>query len=564
MEDRNEIFYYIKKSFDLKNQKLYKEAIELLYKVLSDDIDRATTLEVLSQIGDLHFILKNYERAIEEYEHVLELDSTHEHSKDSLYDIYFAINKYDKALSIIEEKCVNSKNPLDFVKYFSVLLKLKKTDLILQKYNELSDELKSNPEIMYIISLLSADDNKKKDFLEKIIKAEPTFIEAIFDLALIYYNQDNDKKAEELFNNVLKLKKDSLSYYYKALIQIKRKEFFPAIDSLHGAIRSSKGRIPEFYFELAKTYMDINWFDEAITTIKNSITLYIKNGIDKNAIDRSYLFLAWAFEKQNDYDNALFNLSLIDLNSIYNTEAEILRALIMYKKGSIVEAKNKFEQLYEKKEEAREDLTLISTLGSIYRDLKLNNKAKEFYEKHLEKYPDSIHTVCEYVDLLIDIEEYDRAEEFINKYNSYGKIVSFLNSKARIAYRKKDYKAALNSLDELLMYDKNNAEGYYFKGLILNQKGDYLNALKYTKTALELNPTPAKYYAQAAYSNMYLENYSEAILYIKEAIEIEPYNLNYKKLAAEISQKAGKPSEAEFWNSIVNRTENIIKENKRF
>ena len=137
-------------------------------------------------------------------------------------------------------------------------------------------------------------------------------------------------------------KRESLE---NALIQIEKKEYFPAIDNLHSAIKISKGKIPEFYFELAKAYMDVNWFDEAVTTIKNSITLYIKNGIDKDAIDRSYLLLAWAFEKQNDFDNALFNVSLIDNKSKFYSEAEILRALVVYKKGNIVDAKNQFENI---------------------------------------------------------------------------------------------------------------------------------------------------------------------------------------------------------------------------
>jgi len=37
MENTESSIYYIKKSFELKNLKLYKEAIEMLYKALSCD-----------------------------------------------------------------------------------------------------------------------------------------------------------------------------------------------------------------------------------------------------------------------------------------------------------------------------------------------------------------------------------------------------------------------------------------------------------------------------------------------------------------------------------------------
>ena len=119
-------------------------------------------------------------------------------------------------------------------------------------------------------------------------------------------------------------------------------------------------------------------------------------------------------------------------------------------------------------------------------------------------------------------------------------------------------------MDKLIESDKNNAESYYFKGLILNKKEEYKKALSLITTALELNPQPAKYYFQAAVSNFGLGFYNDAMLYIKEAVEIEPNDLNYKKFAADIAEKSGNIHESEFWNSIVRGSETIIKNNKRF
>ncbi len=558
----NDYIKYIKQSFELKSQKLYKEAIEALYKVLSDDVDEKTTVEVISSIADLHFLLKNYERAIEQYEKVLDIDPSHEHSQNKLYEIYFLLKDYNKALSLIQKICDNSTKPLDFVKYFSVLLKLNRADDILKIYYSLNDELKGDADILYIISLL--DEKNKKDILKRVVELSPTFCEAKFDLALIYFNEDEFDKSEKLIDEILKIKKDPMSYYYKALMQTKRKEFFAAIDNFHLAIKLSKGKFQEFYMELAKAYMDVNWFNEAIATLKKSITLCIEQNEPKAAIDKRYLLLAWVFEKQKDYDNALFNLTLIDPVSKYKIQSDILKAVIDYKKGNIVQAKEKLENIYNNNPKFRDDLTLLDTLGAIYKQLKLDKMAAEFYEMHLKNYPDSIHTVSEYVDLLIDNQNYDKAQELIEKYSKYGEVVSFLNSSARICYRKKDLDGALLALDKLIDYDKNNAEGYYFKGLVLNKKGEYKKALSSVISALELNPQPAKYYAQAALSNYELGFYNDAMLYIKEAVEIEPNDLNYKKLAADIAQKSGNIHESEFWNSIVKGSESIIKNNKRF
>ena len=46
---------YIKQAFELKESQLYKPAIEMLYKALEIENDN---VEILSQIGELYFLLK--------------------------------------------------------------------------------------------------------------------------------------------------------------------------------------------------------------------------------------------------------------------------------------------------------------------------------------------------------------------------------------------------------------------------------------------------------------------------------------------------------------------------
>ena len=174
---------------------------------------------------------------------------------------------------------------------------------------------------------------------------------------------------------------------------------------------------------------------------------------------------------------------------------------------------NEFLNAYQLKDD---DVNLVTTLAMLLEESGDKNHAMEFYEKHLEHYPDSIHTVSEYVDLLIDNEMYEKAEELIEKYSSYGEIASFLNSKARIFYRKKEYDSAINSLDKLIESDKNNAESYYFKGLILNKKEEYKKALSLITTALELNPQPAKYYFQEGKYDIAIEFLLDIVQSIKD------------------------------------------------
>ena len=61
----------------------------MLYKALSCDDIGNKNIEIIAQIGDLYILLKNYERAIEQYEKVLDKDNSHVHSLHQLCEIYF-------------------------------------------------------------------------------------------------------------------------------------------------------------------------------------------------------------------------------------------------------------------------------------------------------------------------------------------------------------------------------------------------------------------------------------------------------------------------------------------
>ena len=61
---------YIKQAFELKEQKYYKPAIEMLYKALEVENDN---IEILYQIGELYFLINNYTRALQYLEKVLSI-----------------------------------------------------------------------------------------------------------------------------------------------------------------------------------------------------------------------------------------------------------------------------------------------------------------------------------------------------------------------------------------------------------------------------------------------------------------------------------------------------------
>ncbi len=559
MENTESSIYYIRKSFELKNLKLYKEAVEMLYKALSCDDIGDKNIEIIAQIGDLYFLLKNYDRAIEQYEKVLDKENSHIHSLYQLCEIHFILQNYTKALEIAKDLCKKSQSVENFINYFKVLFKLNLFDEIKELYKNLDENASSNEEIMYIVSKTEPDN--RYELLEKIIQINPNNINAKLDLGILCFKKDDFDYAKELFECVVQVENNPKAYFYLGLIYNKRNEHTKAIDCFLKAIKYDKVKVNSYYFELAKAYCDINWLNEAQIAILRSLSILSNATPYADIIDEHYFILSWIYSKKNDIKNAILNLNMIAKNSAVYNKAQVLKNVLEYKKGNIIEAKINLEKLYETD---KENSSLYSALGEIYKELKLYKNAAEIYKKGLEAFPDSFSFLSEIVDILIDDKNYDEALQYADNFiKKYPNCPSAHNSLARIYYRQKEYNKALDELIRFTNLDKNNAEGYYFLGLILNDLEKPDEAIENLNIALNLNPTRAKYYAQIARAHNLAEHFDEALLFIKEAIELAPEELAYKKQAVQIAEKLGNSDEIYFYNNLLKNSERIMKQQRK-
>ena len=115
MEDsKKEKIELIRKSFELKHLKKYKEAIEMLYKALEYDDLAQDNVELLSQIGDLHLLLNNYDRAYDEFQKALSINKNHTYSQKRCFDIYFETDHLNKALKLAQKMCEENKTPENY------------------------------------------------------------------------------------------------------------------------------------------------------------------------------------------------------------------------------------------------------------------------------------------------------------------------------------------------------------------------------------------------------------------------------------------------------------------
>ena len=133
------------------------------------------------------------------------------------------------------------------------------------------------------------------------------------------------------------------------------------------------------------------------------------------------------------------------------------------------------------------------------------------------------------------------------------------NSLARIFYRLKNLDEALRCINLYLNLDKNTAESFYFKGLILNDLNKFQEAKNSIYNAIKLNPNKAKYYSQMSRSYFNLNELESALLYIKEAIELDNNEISYKKQAYDIALAIGNKTQILMYENQLKRSEKILR-----
>ncbi len=186
MDENIEKIELIKRSFSLKHSGQYKEALVLLYKALEYDSIVEDNVELLSQIGEIHFLLGNYERALEEFSRALSINPEHTFSMQKCYQVYIAQNQVQKALKIASDMFEQDKNPVSCYCYFEALIKSGKEQDAISIFNTLDETTKLDANVLYLISTVSNSD-KRELLLKRIVQLDETNENANIEMAEIEY-----------------------------------------------------------------------------------------------------------------------------------------------------------------------------------------------------------------------------------------------------------------------------------------------------------------------------------------------------------------------------------------
>ena len=551
MSESDKKIELISKAFALKNQQKYQEAIDTMKSALEINVNTHENAEIHSQIGELYIIINDLDSALNEFQMALSIDGTHKYSIQKCFDIYYKKEQYQKALYLAQKICENYKNSISYLNYFKVLYKLGKKQDIIEIFNSLDEDIKLEPNILYLISL--ADEGKREQILNKIVEIDDSFEPANLDLARIAFKKGDWNKLIQCCINL----DDSISdvAYFLGMIEARNKNYNKATEYLISAIKKDNNK-NDYYYDLAKIYIDTTHYTEALECLNHSIKYSLINNTKEN-LSEKYFLSGWILYKNSEYQNALLNLNLVEKNSKFYTNAKIIIQTINLQNENLPKAKDILENMYKSHSD---NSILLDALAIAYKNLKMPNKAIEIYSQALILHPESIFYRLELIDLYIDVNMYSDAMTQIEEVKRLNKnCVSIYNSLTRIYYRLKDYKNALDSINEYLKLDKNNSQSYYFKGLILNDLNRFEEAKTTIFNAISLKPDCAKYYYQMARSYEGLNDLEDALLYSKEAIELEPSEINYKKQGYDIALKIGDKEQVLLYEKQLKRSESILK-----
>ena len=187
----------IQEGFILKSKGYYKHAIETFYKAL--ELDNKSS-ELLLEIAESYYLMKDEERALNYIEQILEQDSKHIGSLELLKKIFLNKKAWDEATRTAQNIFAISQNSKDFLEILK-LLNLQK------RYQEVVDYNCEfiTPEILYEKAYANLFFNQIKpaeNFINSALAEDPYNINYQLLKGKVLYKQGLENKCAELIKQM--------------------------------------------------------------------------------------------------------------------------------------------------------------------------------------------------------------------------------------------------------------------------------------------------------------------------------------------------------------------------
>lgn len=198
-------FYEALKQKGIEN---YDKALQSLDKCLAIEPQNPI---VYNEIGKNHLFLKNYPEAEKAYLKATQLDPKNRWYWAGLYDVYFAIQDFNKSIPVVQ-KLTEWRKEYYQEDLVSLYMYTQQFEKALALINEMDETVgKSEKREMYKLQILSDAKQSKpqKETLEEAIRKNPKEESNYLQLIYLYSESNQEQKAEEVAKKLEKEIPDS-------------------------------------------------------------------------------------------------------------------------------------------------------------------------------------------------------------------------------------------------------------------------------------------------------------------------------------------------------------------
>lgn len=432
-------------------------------------------------------------------------------------------------------------------------------------------------------------------YFKEVIQIDPQNDAALYELASIYHEQEEEAIAEKYARDAVTVKSTNKWYWLLLADIYKKNRNYEQLSLVFTDLINLDPNNPDYYFDKANTLVLLNKSKEAEAVytevekrfgVSNELIsgrqrVFQQTGhVDKAATEiekliksnptdiRNYLTLSEVYEKSGNISKAVDLLEKARQINSSNAFLNLTLADLYNKQGKTDLAFNELKTAFRNPSlQAEPKVGILLSLFSKLNQPEIQRQTIELGKVLTEAHSGEAKAYAVYADLLYRSNKLEEAEQSLKKsVELNNQVYSVWEELLRIELARSDFKAVIKDGEEALTLFPNQAPLYYLTALAYQQTGEITKAISYLKNATQLQIEEKEFLSQiyASLGDGYnaVKQYKESDEAYEKALVASPENIyvlnNYayylslrgEKLhtAAEMASKANelKPNNSSF------------------
>lgn len=511
LDPTNSLIYSEIAASYLRRQQI-SQAVEYAERAVRADEDNLDAHQLLSSIytsqlqnapADQAVGQDILNRAIEELEHVVRLDSSEREAYLTLGRLYRFSDEPERAAQVYRDFLEVSPGSEDVaVPLAELQIEAGNADEAIEILKELTENQPGHERALILLGeayIQTSDFAGAADAFSEAVALAPDDVDLLRELARILFSADRFDEAASRYEQIVGLEpEDPIAWLRLGQIHRQRMNFTAAREHLeHAATLVPDSR--EIEFNLALLDRDEGHFEDALDGFREILA-------DSQRLNGRYT----RGERGN--------------RRLFRTHVALLHTYLQ----QYDEAVTAFREI---KDEALELTgTIDSYIVDTYRTAAQNERALELCNQALEEFPENRQLRLLQADLIGDLGDVEEgigllramAEEDEDNFDVYSAIV-------RIYEGAKYFESAQEVVDDMLeRFEEEREQTYFLQGALYERQDQYEEAEKSFRSSLEINadnPSTLNYLGfMMADDN---QNLDEALVMIQDAVDADPINGAY-------------------------------------